>query len=160
MATDALIEAPRLATAAEAAVVAELLVRFNREYDTLTPGVGVLTARLERLLTGANVVALLAGEPAVGVALLTLRPNPWYEGPVAVLDELYVVPAERRRGVGKALLQAGETACRRRGARLLEVNVDGEDEDARRFYERHGYANRELHQAQPQLYYFRELERG
>jgi GNAT superfamily N-acetyltransferase len=160
MATDALVEAPRLATAAEAGVVAELLVRFNREYDAPTPEVGVLTARLERLLRGANVVALLAGEPAVGVALLTLRPNLWYEGPVAVLDELYVVPAERRRGIGKALLQAAEAACRRRGAGLLEVNVDGEDEDARRFYERHGYANREPQQAQPQLYYFRELGRG
>jgi hypothetical protein len=44
-------------------------------------------------------------------------------------------------------------------AELLEVNVDGEDEGARRFYERHGYANREPNQTQPQLYYFRELGR-
>jgi GNAT superfamily N-acetyltransferase len=93
----------------------------------------------------------------VGVALLTLRPNVSYEGPVAVLDELYVLPAERRRGIGKALLVAAETACRQRRAELLEINVDGEDEDARRFYERHGYANREPNQTQPQLYYFREL---
>ena len=75
----------------------------------------------------------------------------------AVLDELYVLPAQRRRGIGTVLLHAAETACRRRGAGLLEVNVDSEDEAARRFYERHGYANREPNQAQPQLYYFREL---
>lgn len=37
---------PRLATPAEAAIVAQLLDRFNREYDTPTPGVGALTTRL------------------------------------------------------------------------------------------------------------------
>jgi GNAT superfamily N-acetyltransferase len=74
-----------------------------------------------------------------------------------VLDELYVVPAKRRRGIGTALLRAAETTCRQHGAELLEINVDGEDEDARRFYERHGYANRERNQTEPQLYYFREL---
>jgi GNAT superfamily N-acetyltransferase len=150
-------ESPRLATAAEAAVVAELLDGFNREFDTATPGLDVLTARLERLLLGPEVVALLAGEPAVGVAVLTLRPNVWYQGPVALLDELYVVAEHRGRGIGTALLKAAETTCRQRGSEILEINVDGEDTDARRFYERHGYTNREPNQTEPQLYYSREL---
>ncbi len=151
------IDSLRIATVAEASTVSELLDRFNREYAAPTPGVAVLTARLERLLPGCDVVALLAGEPAVGIALLTLRQNVWFEGPVALLDELYVIPAERRRGIGSALLTAAETVSRQRGAELLEINVDGEDGDARRFYERHGYANHEPGQAQPQLYYFRNL---
>jgi GNAT superfamily N-acetyltransferase len=142
---------------ADAAVVADLLDRFNREYDTPTPGPPVLAGRLERLLSNDNVVALLAGDPAVGLALLTLRPNVWYGGSVALLDELYVVPVERRRGIGTALLQGAEQECRRRGGELLEINVDGEDADARRFYERHGYANREPDRTEPQLYYHRNL---
>lgn len=40
----------RMATVAEAEVVARLLDDFNREYDTPTPGAGVLTARLRQLL--------------------------------------------------------------------------------------------------------------
>lgn len=147
----------RVAAAAEARTVAELLDAFNREYETPTPGPAVLAARLERLLAGGQVLALLAGEPAVAVALLTLRPNVWYDGPVALLDELYVAPARRGQGTGTALLRAAEEAVRQRGGELLEINVDGDDAGARRFYERHGYANSEPGRDDPLLYYYREL---
>jgi GNAT superfamily N-acetyltransferase len=152
------IDTPRAATAAEAAVVADLLDRFNREFDTPSPGPAALTERLARLLGGPEVVALLAGEPAVGIALLTLRPNVWYDGPVALLDELYVVPAQRGRGIGTALLKAAEGLCNQRGSELLEINVDGQDADARRFYERHGYVDRDPGQTHAQLYYHRDLD--
>jgi hypothetical protein len=74
---------------------------------------------------------------------VTLRPNVWYEGPVALLDELYVVPELRGRGVGSTLLMAAEAMTRERGGELLEINVGGDDIDARRFYEQHGYTNTE-----------------
>ena len=44
------------------------------------------------LLATDETVAILAGTPAVAVALVTLRPNVWYAGRVALLDELYVAP--------------------------------------------------------------------
>jgi len=154
------LERPRLATPADAAAVAELLDAFNREYDTPTPGVEVLTARLERLLAGGGVFALLTGSPPLGLALLTLRPNVWYDGAVAILDELYVVPQHRGKGLGSALLKEAEAVVRRHGGELLEINVDGDDTDARRFYERHGYANTEPGETQPLLYYYRELGSG
>ncbi len=147
---------PRLAAPADASTVAALLDAFNREFDTETPGPAVLEERLVRLLAGGEVVALLAGEPAVAVALLTLRPNVWFDGPVALLDELYVAPGRRGQGIGSALLAAAEQVVRARGGQQLEINVDGEDTDARRFYERHGYTNTERGD-EPLLYYFREL---
>lgn len=148
---------PRRAETADAATVAQLLDRFNREYAAPTPGAAMLTARLRQLLAGDSVLAFLAGDPAVALALLTLRPNVWFDGPVALLDELYVAPGERGRGIGTRLLHAAEAACRERGVKLLEINVDGEDTDARRFYERHGYSNREPGQSDPELYYHRDL---
>ncbi len=148
---------PRIAAAAEAATVAELLDAFNREYGTPTPGAAVLESRLRRLLGGRDVVALLTGRPAFAVALLSLRRSIWYDGPVAVLDELYVAPDRRGQGWGTALLRAVEAAVRERGGELLEINVDGDAERARRFYERHGYANSEPGQSEPLLYYYLEL---
>ena len=149
--------AVRVAEVSEARTVAELLDAFNSEYDSPTPGPTVLADRLERLLAAGQVVALLAGDPAMGVALMTLRPNVWYDGPVALLDELYVVPTLRGGGLGSALLAEAESVAVQRGAELLEINVDGEDTDARRFYERHGYANIEPGEDQPMFYYYREL---
>lgn len=148
----------RRATPEDSATVAGLLHAFNREFDTPTPGVAVLTPRLESLLAGDDVIALLSGQPAVAVALLTLRPNIWYSGPVALLDELYVVPEMRGRGIGAALLGTAEATVIERGAQILEINVDGNDTDARRFYERHGYRNSEPDKDEQLLYYYRELD--
>ena len=147
----------RTAGPGDAGLVARMLDDFNREYDTPTPGPDVLAARLEHLLAGDDVVALLAGDPAVGLAVVTLRPNVWFDGPVGLLDELYVVPAERSRGTGTDLLHAVERLVLDRGGELLEINVDGDDVDARRFYERHGYRNSEAGTDEQLLYYFREL---
>ena len=132
---------------------------FNREFDTPTPGPAALEARLRRLLADPTTVAVLSGRPPVAVALLTLRTNVWFDGPVALLDELYVVPDRRGRGIGSALLAAAEAAAHARGAELLEINVDGEDVGARRFYERHGYTNSEPGLSEPTLHYYRELAR-
>lgn len=147
----------RAAAVAEAEVVARLLDDFNREYDTPSPGADVLTVRLRQLLAGGDVVALLVGDPAVGLGLVTLRPNVWYAGPVGLLDELYVVVDQRGQAMGSALLRAAEEVVRARGGELLEINVDGNDVAARRFYERHGYRNSEPGTDEPLLYYFRDL---
>ena len=147
----------RRATTADAAVVAQLLIDFNTEFSTPTPDPFELRARLARLLVGDDVVVLLIGEPASGVAVLSFRANVWYQGPVAILDELYVRPELRGHRLGSVLLDAAFAVVRGRGGALLEINVDGEDTDARRFYEAHGFANTEPNQRDPMLYYYREL---
>ena len=141
----------------DAETVAMLLHDFNTEYGTPTPDVTRLAGRLRRLLAGDTTLAMLAGAPAVGVALVTLRTNVWYEGLVATLDELYVAPGHRSQGLGGLLLAAVETEVRRRGGAVVEINVDGDDGGAPRFYRRHGYHNTEVGDDVPLLYFFREL---
>src|SRR4051812_38691092 len=134
----------RRATAADAGVVASLLFAFNTEFDCPTPDVDVLADRLKRLLTSENFIVLLAGEGSpVALALVTLRPSVWYEGDVGLLDELFVVPEHRNKGIGSALFQAAELHLKEVTAGELQINVDGGDVDAQRFYERHGYVDRD-----------------
>lgn len=148
----------RQATPADAGTVAALLDDFNREFDTPTPGTEVLAGRLERLLAGDDMAALLCGDPALGVALISFRPSVWNEGGVATLDELYVRPDLRNRRYGHALLEATCALVRDRGAGSLEINVDGEDVDAQRFYERHGFSHTEPGNTEPMYYYYRDLD--
>ena len=131
----------RVAVPADAAEVAGLLYDFNVEFDTPTPDREVLADRLTRLLSREDILVLLAGAPTVGVALLTLRPTPWSDGPFALLEELYVVPERRDQGAGTALLLRAIDTCRERGAEEMQINVDEVDTDTRRFYERHGFSN-------------------
>lgn len=147
----------RQATPSDAVVVAEMLDAFNREFDTPSPGPQVLAARLRRLIERGHIVALLAGEPAVGVAVLSFRSNVWYEGPVATLDELYVRPHMRGQRFGHAMLETAYRLAREHGAETVEINVDGEDTDARRFYEAHGFTNTEPGATQPMYYYYRHV---
>lgn len=144
------------ATAADAMTVGTLLHDFNVEFDTPTPGPDVLAGRFERF-TGDRLTALLAGDPSVGIAVVSFRANVWSDGPAALLDELYVRPDRRNQRIGHALLLAAEALARACGAEWLEINVDGEDHDARRFYEAHGYSHTEPGQYEPMYYYQRAL---
>ncbi len=133
----------RQARPSDAAALARLLHDFNDEFDAHTDSQPVLQARFARILTDDSVIAVVAshGLCDTGFALVTLRPAIWFDGPVAVLDELYVVPDSRDEGIGTALLTRACALLRERGCPEMHINVDEVDLDARRFYQRHGFTN-------------------
>lgn len=151
----------RRAVTADAPLVAGLLWDFNTEFDSPTPSVADLTRRFGDLLGRDEVLVLLAdlGRPAdpIGFALLTLRPTPYHDGPLAQLEELYVRPQLRDRGIGTALLTTALDTVRARRAGEMHINVDEVDVDTRRFYERHGFVNIEPGADYRMLCYLREL---
>src|SRR5690606_33592739 len=112
-----------------------LLIEFNAEFDTPSPDLDVVASRLRSLLDVDSTVVIVAGEPVVGLAVITFRPNVWYEGEVALLDELYVVPELRDQGIGSSIVGVLLDLADERGAGLIEINVDEADVDAQRFYE-------------------------
>ena len=132
----------RRATAADAEVLGRLLWDFNTEFESETDDAGVLAVRFARLLALDGIVAVLAEDDvrgAVGFALLSLRPAIWFDGPVSQLEELYVVPDLRDRGIGTKVLDLCRTLVRDLGSPEMHINVDEVDADTRRFYERHGF---------------------
>ncbi|WP_144717422.1 GNAT family N-acetyltransferase [Agrococcus jejuensis] len=128
---------PRLATVADARDVARLLHAFNVEFDTPTPRAEVLAERIASLVERDDTFVVVAGSPPNAIGLVTLRPNVW-SGTVALLDELYVEPGARGRGIGARVLALVVEEAAGRGATELEVEVDEPDVDAQRFYEREG----------------------
>lgn len=148
-----------IATAEHAPVATRLQIDFNTEFDTPTPSFEVLLPRFRALIADPAAFVLLAGDPARpdGYSLVTLRPTVYCDGPLAVLDELYVVPPLRGSRIGTALLQRAVDEVVRRGGGEMHINVDEVDADARRFYERHGFVNIEPGTDWRMLLYTREL---
>jgi len=142
-----------------ARLVGQLLFDFNAEFEAAGPDAGQLATRFARLLQRDDVIVLLAGDEQApsGFAFLTLRATPYYDGPLAQLEELYVQPDLRDQGIGTALLQVAVDQVREHGGGEIYINVDEIDTDTRRFYEGHGFVNIEPGADYRMLCYLREL---
>ncbi|WP_147918911.1 GNAT family N-acetyltransferase [Ruania zhangjianzhongii] len=150
-------EQVRVAGPADAPQVGRLLFDFNTEFETPTPSAAEFAERFARLLHREDVLVLLTGaDRPTGFALLTLRPTPYYDGPLAQLEELYVLPELRGQGIGTALLTGAIARTAERGASEMHINVDEVDTQTRRFYERHGFVNIEPGTDYRMLCYLRE----
>jgi ribosomal protein S18 acetylase RimI-like enzyme len=150
--------AVRRASAADAHAVAQLLHDFQTEFSEPTPEVPVLAERYEVLLRSGEMTVLLAGDGPDGFAQLRFRPWVYSDGLHAYLEELYVLPALRGGGLGRALLEAAMDAARGEGATHMELGTSEDDAAAQRLYESAGFTNREGRPDGPvMLFYEREL---
>jgi ribosomal protein S18 acetylase RimI-like enzyme len=138
--------------------VARLLHDFNTEFDDPTPSVAVLTERVWEFLAAGTVSVLLAGEGPDGLAQFRYLRSIWSGALDVYLEELYVVPARRGEGIGRALLEATMATARERGATHIDLNTGETDTAARSLYESLGFTNREGRADGPvMLYYERDL---
>jgi ribosomal protein S18 acetylase RimI-like enzyme len=148
----------REASAADAADVARLLHDFNAEFDEPTPEVPALAERYAELLESDEVTVLLVGDGPEGFAQLRFRPWVYSRALDAYLEELYVVPARRGQGLGRALLEAAMETARGKGAVHFELTTSETDTAARGLYDSAGFINREGDPDGPvMLYYERDL---
>jgi GNAT superfamily N-acetyltransferase len=79
----------------------------------------------------------------VGYVVLTLGWSLEYRGLDAFVDELYVIPAERGRGLGRRLLQELHGACRRLGVKALHLEVERNKPEALALYRGFGFEDHE-----------------
>ncbi|HEY2716146.1 MAG TPA: GNAT family N-acetyltransferase [Solirubrobacterales bacterium] len=148
----------RRAVPDDAPTVAGLMHDFNTEFEDETPGVEVLREYTRPLIESGEILVLLANE-ADGISLWRLRTSPWTGRSEAYLQELYVIPALRGRGIGRALLEATMDAAREAGATGIDLNTGETDTEARALYESTGFTNLEGEgpDAPRMLFYEREL---
>jgi ribosomal protein S18 acetylase RimI-like enzyme len=141
----------------DAAVVGRLLYDFNREFEEPTPEPSALAERIRQLLKDGDTLVLLAGDGPDGLAVLRFRAAIWSTGLECYLAELYVAPASRGQGLGRALMEAALHQARDRGADTMDIGVDEPDLAARRLYESLGFTNRAGDDGSVMYVYEREL---
>jgi ribosomal protein S18 acetylase RimI-like enzyme len=133
----------RLAGRDDADAIGRLLYAFNKEFGEPAPEPLVLAERMGQLLDGGDTLVLLAGDGPDGLAVLRFRAAIWSAGQESYLAELYVTPARRGNGLGRALMETALREARNRAADTMNIEVDEPDLVARRLYESLGFSNRD-----------------
>lgn len=104
-----------------------------------------VAAQLTRLLSepgfGAGWFAASEAVP-VGYLLAVYVFSLEHLGLTAEIDEFYVVPSQRGRGVGDELLKAAEAEFVQKGCTNVSLQLSRNNGLARNFYHRHGYTER------------------
>ena len=75
------------------------------------------------------------GEAVLGFAIHQHHPSTWVMGDDCYLEDLFVDPAARGRGVGRALLQDLADHARAMGWKRLYWNTDASNATARKLYD-------------------------
>jgi ribosomal protein S18 acetylase RimI-like enzyme len=75
----------------------------------------------------------------IGYLILTFGYSLEFRGRDAFIDEFYLRPQYRQQGVGTQTLSFAEDACRVLGVKAIHLEVDFENPDAQRLYDRIGY---------------------
>lgn len=79
------------------------------------------------------------GDEAVGYAVLTLGFSMEYGGLDAFMDDLFIRPSHRDKGLGGSVVEELKRACVARGVRALHLEVDRANDAAHRVYRRAGF---------------------
>lgn len=99
-------------------------------------------ANLLRLLADPNLGRVWVTEDAgtvVGYVVLTFGFSLEFRGRDAFLDELYLAPGHRGRGLGQKALALVEAACREMGVRALHLEVEKHKTAAQALYRKIGF---------------------
>jgi GNAT superfamily N-acetyltransferase len=131
----------RFAEPSDVPVIAEL-IRALAHFERLEHEVTMTESRLEKSLFGPRPYAetLLAEEDgqAAGFALFFHNFSTFLARPGIYLEDLFVVPEQRGRGIGRALLERLAQVAVERDCGRLEWAVLDWNRDAIGFYERLG----------------------
>ncbi|MGQ4649490.1 GNAT family N-acetyltransferase [Lyngbya aestuarii] len=131
----------RPARPTDVAIIFEL-IQALAEYENLSHAVTGSTAALEKHLFGssayAEVIISESGGQAVGFALFFPKYGAFLSEPGIYLEDLFVLPEFRLKGIGKAFLGYLAQLALQRGGRVLEWSVLDWNEPAIAFYHRMG----------------------
>ena len=134
------------------------LVRELAEYEKLSHEVEATEADIDAALFGSHPrlfceIAECEGKP-VGFAVWFINFSTFSGRSGIYLEDLFVRPAQRGKGIGKALLTAAIDTARKAGADHFELTTGETDTEARGLYESFNLTNREGSPDGPRMLYY------
>ena len=138
----------RRAAKGDLAAVTALWIELTRHHAALDPhfslraGAGDEARRLlEAQLRDPDTAIFVTGDPPNAFAIVNVRHAPPIHAETcrAEITDVYVAPTSRRRGVGRALVQAATRWASERGAGRVEVHVSPRNPEAQAFWRAQGY---------------------
>ena len=133
----------RVADGSDGAVILSLLGEQLDEHD-INVSLDALRAAVEAVLDNAARGMFLLAEvdgSVIGFAYLTYVWSMEHAGRCAWLEEMYVRPDWRGRGVGTALLRRAIEEARAVGCRAVDLEVDAAHSRAENLYARDGFSS-------------------
>ena len=132
----------RGATVSDLDVVLALLRAQYEEHAIVVPQLTLTEAVRAMTLHPSRGTILLADDAKiVGLAVLAYMWTLEHGGRVAWLDELFVVPEQRGRGIGHILLQHALVIAEEMGCRVVQLEVELGHERAEHLYQRAGFTS-------------------
>ena len=137
----------RLAATEDAARIAPLFDAYRQFYEQPADRAGALAYVHARLAHGESVI-LLAEDTATGQAVGFCQLYPSFcsviAAPIYVLYDLFVAPAARKSGAGRALLQQAEAHARAGGFARMDLTTARTNLPAQALYASLGWERDEV----------------
>jgi ribosomal protein S18 acetylase RimI-like enzyme len=126
----------------DAETVARLMAGFRDHLSKSVPSDAELRTSVERILGDGRSDFLIAsdGERPIGVCQIRYRWSVWTSSEDCWLEDLYVEPAARGAGAGRALVGRALDLARARGCVRIELDVDEDNDAAMSLYRACGFS--------------------
>jgi GNAT superfamily N-acetyltransferase len=131
----------RVAAIADLAILLELVQEF-RKHENLPFDEDIDSDVIQHFLVDKSLgqaYLVWQEDEVIGYIVLTLGYSLEYRGRDAFIDEFYIRPTHRGKGIGTQTLAFAESTCQGLGVQALHLEVDFENPDAQHFYHRVGY---------------------
>lgn len=118
-----------------------LEVLFSQEIE-FEPDMEIQREGLEKIISSPAVGDVIVAHDAddiVGMVNLLYTVSTALGGPVAILEDMVVLPKFRGMGIGSKLLERCIAQARLKGCRRITLLTDHSNDGAHRFYQKHGF---------------------